>query len=62
MLEQVVNVVVADNLDLGCNIIERAATDKAVRDVDKLLQNAYDERAKARAQNKQFTDSSVFQG
>jgi CCR4-NOT transcription complex subunit 1 len=28
---------VNDNLDLGCTIIERAATDKAVRDIDKSL-------------------------
>lgn len=28
MLESVINVVVGDNLDLGCTVIERAATDK----------------------------------
>lgn len=28
VVEQVVGVVVADNLDLGCVVIERAATDK----------------------------------
>lgn len=60
--ESVVNVVVADNLDLGCTIIERAATEKAIRDVDKLLQQAYDERIKARAQGKPFADNSPFHG
>ena len=38
MLDQIVSVVVTDNLDLGCTLIERAATDKAVRDIDKSLQ------------------------
>jgi hypothetical protein len=28
MLEQVVTVVTSDNLDLGCTVIERSATDK----------------------------------
>lgn len=45
MLDQIVSVVVSDNLDLGCTLIERAATDKAVRDIDKSLQV----RAQARA-------------
>ena len=62
MLEQVVNVVVGDNLDLGCTVIERAATDKAIRDVDKLLQSAYEERAKARSQGKTFADTTPFHG
>jgi hypothetical protein len=30
--------VVGDNLELGCTVVERAATEKAIRDVDKLLQ------------------------
>ena len=62
MLDSVVSVVVADNLDLGCTVIERAATDKAVRDVDKLLQEPYEQRAKARAQGKQFADATPFHG
>jgi len=35
---------------------------QAVRDVDKLLASAYEERAKARAQGKHFADDSAFQG
>jgi len=62
VLDSVANVVVQDNLDLGCTIIERAATDKAVRDVDKLLSGAYEERAKARAQGKPYADASAFHG
>jgi len=38
------------------------ACSQAVRDVDKLLAGAYEERAKARAQGKHFADDSAFQG
>ena len=54
--------VVADNVDLGCVVVERAAMEKAARDVDKLLATPYEERVKARAQGKPFADDSVFQG
>lgn len=33
-----------------------------MRDVDKLLAGAYEERAKARAMGKHFADDSAFQG
>ncbi|MEW5319837.1 MAG: hypothetical protein WDW38_010962 [Sanguina aurantia] len=62
MLDQVVSVVVNDNLDLGCTLIERAATEKAVRDIDKSLAAAFQERAKARAAGKPFVDASPFHG
>eukprot|EP00798_Chlamydomonas_sp_ICE-L_P003954 gene3954-14033_t len=62
VLESVVSLVVSDNLDLGCTVIERAATEKAVRDVDKLLLEPYEQRAKARAQGKQFADNAPFHG
>ncbi|EFJ39979.1 hypothetical protein VOLCADRAFT_108387 [Volvox carteri f. nagariensis] len=62
MLDQIISVLVTDNLDLGCNLIERAATDKAVRDIDKSLQAAYEERAKARAAGKQWVDAAAFHG
>ena len=51
---------VADNLELGCSIIERAATDKAVRDIDKNLTQAYEARARARAQRQPFFDPAMF--
>ncbi|GIL66130.1 hypothetical protein Vafri_19725 [Volvox africanus] len=60
MLDQIISVLVTDNLDLGCTLIERAATDKAVRDIDKSLQAAYEERAKARAAGKQWVDPAAF--
>ncbi|KXZ45953.1 hypothetical protein GPECTOR_49g537 [Gonium pectorale] len=59
-LDNIVSVLVNDNLDLGCTLIERAATDKAVRDIDKSLQAAYDERAKARAAGKPWVDAAAF--
>ncbi|KAG2489762.1 hypothetical protein HYH03_011713 [Edaphochlamys debaryana] len=60
MLDQIISVLVNDNLDLGCTLIERAATDKAVRDIDKSLQAAYEDRAKARAAGKPWVDAAAF--
>jgi CCR4-NOT transcription complex subunit 1 len=40
LVEQVVQFVTTDNLDLGCSFIEKAATDKAVHDIDETLRNA----------------------
>lgn len=57
MLQLLVN----DNLDLGCTIIERAATDKAVRDIDKSLAQAYEARAAARQRGVDFYQRSVMQ-
>ena len=59
MLESILTIIVGDNIDLGCSVIERAATEKATREVDKLLQPHYDERTMARVQGKPFgLDSS----
>eukprot|EP00656_Telonema_subtile_P027860 TRINITY_DN3003_c0_g7_i1.p1 TRINITY_DN3003_c0_g7~~TRINITY_DN3003_c0_g7_i1.p1 ORF type:complete len:2243 (-),score=499.30 TRINITY_DN3003_c0_g7_i1:111-6839(-) len=40
LVEQVVQFVTSDNLDLGCSFIEKAATDKAVHDIDEALKAA----------------------
>lgn len=40
-LDNAVNTVTADNLDLGCRMIEKAAHDKAVRDIDDRLAPGY---------------------
>ena len=40
-LDNAVNTVTADNLDLGCRMIEKAAHDKAVRDIDERLAPGY---------------------
>lgn len=52
---------VSDNLELGCAIIERAATDKAVRDIDKSLASGYEARQAARARGQSFYEHAVFQ-
>lgn len=62
MIEQAVQLVVNENLELGCTIIERAATDKAVRDIDKSLQPAYESRQKAKSVGQNFYDMSMFDG
>lgn len=51
---------VNDNLELGCSIIERAATDKAVRDIDKSLATAYEARATARARGQPFYERALY--
>ena len=60
LLEQTINIVVADNLDLGCTIIEKASTDKAVKEVDERLLPYYQSRQKARAASTPFYDMSIF--
>ncbi|KAG0585985.1 hypothetical protein KC19_2G054300 [Ceratodon purpureus] len=37
VLEQAVNLVTNDNLDLGCAVIEKAATEKAQRDLEEVI-------------------------
>jgi CCR4-NOT transcription complex subunit 1 len=46
LVEQVVQFVTTDNLDLGCSFIEKAATDKAVHDIDETLTSALAVRRK----------------
>jgi len=53
-------VLVNDNLELGCSFIERAATDKAVRDIDKSLATAYEARATARARGQPFYERALY--
>ncbi|CAD7696161.1 unnamed protein product [Ostreobium quekettii] len=60
ILEQTINIVINDNLDLGCTIIERASTDKAIKEVDERLLPFYQSRQKARAAGTPFYDMSIF--
>lgn len=53
-LEGYVGQLVNDNLDLGCSVIERAATDKSVHDVDLMLKAAFAVRAEAKAAGQNF--------
>lgn len=61
VIEQCVQICVTDNLDLGCMLIEKAATEKAVREVDEALATAIAARRKHREQTGQpFYDMSIF--
>lgn len=61
VIEQCVQICATDNLELGCRLIEKAATEKAVRDVDEALSPALNARRKHREQTGQpFYDMSIF--
>mmetsp|Transcript_25591 Transcript_25591/g.60314 ORF Transcript_25591/g.60314 Transcript_25591/m.60314 type:complete len:2295 (+) Transcript_25591:66-6950(+) len=61
IIEQCVQVCATDNLELGCMLIEKAATEKAVRDVDEALAQQLNARRKHREQTGQpFYDMSIF--
>lgn len=63
LLEQAVQVATGDNLELGCALIEKAATEKAVRDIDEALAPAYMARRKHREMSpgQPFYDMAVLQ-
>ena len=61
VIEQCVQICATDNLELGCMLIEKAATEKAVRDVDEALAQPINARRKHREQTGQpFYDMSIF--
>lgn len=61
VIEQCVQICATDNLELGCMLIEKAATEKAVRDVDEELAQSLNARRKHREQTGQpFYDMSIF--
>lgn len=61
VIEQCVQICATDNLELGCMLIEKAATEKAVRDVDEALAQAINSRREHRKQTGQpFYDMSIF--
>jgi CCR4-NOT transcription complex subunit 1 len=61
IMEQCVQICATDNLELGCKLIEKAATEKAIRDVDDALGAAMNARRKHREQTGQpFYDMSIF--
>jgi CCR4-NOT transcription complex subunit 1 len=53
--------VVNDNLELACTIIEKTALDKAQRDIDKSLQQAYEARRRAKSMGQSFYDLAAYQ-
>ena len=61
VIEQCVQICATDNLELGCMLIEKAATEKAVREVEEALASAVTARRKHREQTGQpFYDMSIF--
>ncbi|PWY99362.1 Not1-domain-containing protein [Testicularia cyperi] len=52
--EQALMVVMQENLDLACSVIEKAAMDKAVPEVDDGLTNAYSTRREHRARGRGY--------
>ena len=61
MLEGVVGMLANDNLDLCCQIVERAAGDRAQKELDERLAGAYAVRARAKAAGQPFQDASQLQ-
>mmetsp|Transcript_3255 Transcript_3255/g.6046 ORF Transcript_3255/g.6046 Transcript_3255/m.6046 type:complete len:2350 (+) Transcript_3255:179-7228(+) len=62
LLEQVVQICSSENLELGCMLIEKAATEKAMRDIDDQIEHALTVRIESREQhNTPYFDVSVFQ-
>mmetsp|Transcript_10959 Transcript_10959/g.21740 ORF Transcript_10959/g.21740 Transcript_10959/m.21740 type:complete len:2215 (+) Transcript_10959:404-7048(+) len=60
-LDQCVAICSTENLELGCMLIEKAATEKAVRDMDEALAPALSIRKKHREQTGQpYYDMSIF--
>ena len=55
-LEQAVQTCSAENLELGCMLIEKASTEAAARDIEEALSAPLAERRKAAAQGKAYTD------
>jgi CCR4-NOT transcription complex subunit 1 len=51
---------IQDNLELGCTFIEKAATDRALRDVDKALAAQYEARILARQRNLPFPERNPY--
>ncbi|XP_007052185.2 PREDICTED: CCR4-NOT transcription complex subunit 1 [Theobroma cacao] len=58
LLEQAVQLVTNDNLDLGCAVIEQAATDKAIQTIDGEIANQLALRRKHR--DPSFFDPSMY--
>ncbi len=60
-LDQICRVCADENLDLGCMLIEKAATEKARRDVDEQLETALRARKEHRERTGQpFYDMAIF--
>lgn len=63
MAEQAIILTVADNLDLMCAVIEKAAMEKATMEIDEVLSSAFASRKKHREQrpSQPFVDMETYQ-
>lgn len=61
-IENVIQIASQENLELGCMLIEKAATEKAMRDIDESLATAYASRRRHREQRPQqaYYDAAIF--
>lgn len=62
-LEQVVHILSTENLELGCNLIEKAVVEKALKDIEESIAPAIQARKDQRARNPNVTyyDTSYIQ-
>ncbi|KNC97024.1 CCR4-NOT core subunit CDC39 [Spizellomyces punctatus DAOM BR117] len=61
MPEQAVYIIVADNLDLACSVLEKAAAEKALPDIDEALATSFVNRRKHRERSNQpYYDMAVY--
>mmetsp|Transcript_9541 Transcript_9541/g.13845 ORF Transcript_9541/g.13845 Transcript_9541/m.13845 type:complete len:1234 (+) Transcript_9541:3-3704(+) len=61
VVDQCVSICSQDNLELGCMLIEKAATEKAVRDIDESLSGALTTRKRHKEMTgKPYYDMSIF--
>lgn len=62
-LEQIVQILSTENLELGCNLIEKAVVDKALKDIEECIAPALQARKDHRSRNSnvQYYDTNYIQ-
>ena len=59
--EQIIYIIVSDNLDLACSVMEKTAAEKSIPEVDETMSSAYINRRKHKERSNQpFYDMSIF--
>ena len=59
-LDNAIEVIAVENLELGCRLIEKAATDKANRDIHEAIEEILSARKKRRDAGQPHYDMSIF--
>merc|ERR1711871_145556 len=62
VVENAVQICCNDNLELGCKLIEKAVTERVIRDTDEMLIGAIQARRKAREAGQPFIDAVASKG